>query len=406
MDDATRIRIERLGKWQAGETVGPVEMTVMPTIRCNLRCSICWERRAEEEFGSAMHDGVDEIPDERWLALVDEAAAMGVREWTIVGGGEPLMRGDLVMRMCERVLERGMSGTLHTNGTMLTADRTDRLIRIGWPRVVVSLDGPDRKTNDRIRSKGSFELATKNLRALSTARAKHGSDLPAAMLNVVVTNANYGMLDQMVELAHEMGASALGFASLIDEGGASTRLLLNDEQEKALPAQLEKARQCGEQLGVEVCTFGQAGDKNGPLLAASGHGCTGGVRMGEARCFEVWLATAVTSDGRVGPCCVSWEEEAGSIRDRPLEEVWFGPYFQRIRKQILSDDPMSYCRKCPVSLIARSEALRHFVRWQETGALARASYLARRFTFNLRGQGPFKTAQRTWQWVRNAIASR
>ena len=50
MDTAMRIRIEALRKWQAGETPGPVEMTVMPATRCNLRCSICRQRKARKDW--------------------------------------------------------------------------------------------------------------------------------------------------------------------------------------------------------------------------------------------------------------------------------------------------------------------------------------------------------------------
>ena len=103
--------LTRLHRWQAGETPGPWTITLIPTNRCNLRCEICWQRRTEADFGH-------EVQDSRLEELVDEAAAMGVREWNISGGGEPMARAGLVLSLCERIRERDMNGALQTNATL------------------------------------------------------------------------------------------------------------------------------------------------------------------------------------------------------------------------------------------------------------------------------------------------
>lgn len=59
--------VDRLLRWEQGDTPGPWYAAIYPTNRCNLRCSICWQRR----FDSL--DYSDEVPDERRLALVGNA---------------------------------------------------------------------------------------------------------------------------------------------------------------------------------------------------------------------------------------------------------------------------------------------------------------------------------------------
>lgn len=79
----------RILRWRNGEQVGPWEMGAHPTNRCNLKCKICWERRAEKEIGMSIYDKATEVSDERYLQLVDEAAALGVRESPLSAGASP-----------------------------------------------------------------------------------------------------------------------------------------------------------------------------------------------------------------------------------------------------------------------------------------------------------------------------
>ena len=190
--------VTRLLRWHAGETPGPWQLHLFPTNRCNLRCKTCWQRSIE--FATDR-----EVPDDRLLALADEAAALGVKEWFIIGGGEPMARGDLVIRLCERIRERGMDGVLHTNGTLFKPAHLESLVRMGWGRVKVSLDGPTAAVNDPIRGEGAFERATGNIRRLTELKREQGVSVPTVALHPTLVRQNFEKAGDIIELARDLG---------------------------------------------------------------------------------------------------------------------------------------------------------------------------------------------------------
>jgi len=403
MADTRDTKIDRLRRWRAGETPGPWDLVVMPTNRCNLKCAICWAREAEKVEGKALYDRRHEVTDDRWLALVDEAAALGVREWNVVGAGEPMVRGDLVMTMCERIRNRGMSGLIQTNGTLLTPDHFNRLIDVEWPRIAVSLDGPGPDVNDAIRSPGSFARATENVRRLNQLRRQRGAKHPEATLHLVLTRLNYDQLEQMIELAHDLACSALGLVDLLVEGEEAAGFALTDQQKTALPAHLRRAIAAADRLDLptNLASFLSTGTGDGPRAANPGKANGNGGPMAAARCLEPWLGAAIRVDGSVGPCCVFSDEDADSIRDKSLKDVWLGPYLERVRQQIAATGTMAYCRHCPTGMPARTADLRQQERWRAMGLAQRAAYLTKRFGSHLHRHGLRKTLRRTRAWAQS-----
>ncbi len=403
-------QVTRLLRWQAGEKPGPWEVSVFPTNRCNLACKICWLRWALKEFGDCVQDPAGELSDDRLLRLVDEGAEMGVRQWTIVGGGEPMTRGKVVMEMCERIRALGMEGTLHTNATMFSKKQLQQLVDIGWPRLQVSLDGPEAEINDAIRSPGSFERATANLRALRDMRRDKGVTLPLVSLHPVITRMNVDKLDRMYELAAELECTGCSVSHLQVAYENCVPFDLAAEQRERLPEYLMQARRRASELGLqhnldlfiegESESLPQEPDMPEPIL--------------NARCYEPWLTAVITNDGRVGPCCVFDNDvEAESLRDMSLREAWTGTYMERARKVILKRGMLKYCQQCPSYILPRMMN----VRWtyvQEHLPLTQgdseprayegmswrqwAGTLAGRTWSTLREQGMAGTVRRAREW--------
>src|SRR6516162_5618354 len=199
LDDRSE-QLRRLLRWDSGERPGPgpTKITVFPTNICNLDCVHCWQR-----WGDYDKTYRTEVPDERLLRLVDEAAEMGVRVWYFVGGGEPMGRGKLVMQMCRKIREYGMNGTLHTNGTLFRRGMLENLVDMQWSEVNVSLDGPNAEINDRIRT-GGFTKATEAVRRLSALKRTQNVRLPEIRLVVTVTNLTFDKITDFVDLAHDL----------------------------------------------------------------------------------------------------------------------------------------------------------------------------------------------------------
>ncbi|MFP4502981.1 MAG: radical SAM/SPASM domain-containing protein [Candidatus Hydrogenedentota bacterium] len=407
-------KFARIQQWQRGETPGPWEMQVHPTNRCNLKCKICWERRAEIEIGPSIYDKRQEVSDARYLHLVDEAAELGVREWSIVGGGEPMVRADLVLAMCERICARGMNGAVHTNATRFKPEHFDRLIAAGWWQINLSLDGPNQELNDAIRG-GGFEKAVANIKLLNQMKREAGAGFPRVRMNPVITNITWDRLEELVDLAHELECECLGFSHLVfesdDEPGTAFRL--NAEQMRQTPAMIARAAERAKELGLHSnFTSFETGSTADVGAHAIGRTRYGDGRMSDANCFETWLSCVVHVDGRVGPCCVSYEADSDNIKDASLRDVWLGPYMQSVRERITGDNLMSYCAGCPTYITPRTEEIRHELsrqRWREWAAMPlgeRLRLAAGVWRENLRQRGLRATLGRAWRWVRVRKARR
>ncbi len=409
-------KLNRILRWRRGERVGPWEMQVHPTNRCNLKCRICWERRAEKEIGMSIYDRNVEVSDERYLRLVDEAADLGVREWTIVGGGEPMVRDELVISMCERIKRHGMQVFLHTNATRFKRSHFERLIEAGLDRVRVSIDGPTEELNNAIRG-GGFDKAVNNLKLLKEVKATAGAQFPLVSLHPVITNITYQHLDKIVDLAAEVGAAGVGLSHLVfekpelEEGAV---FVLNDQQRAELPKYIQAAQRRAETLGIQeefdaLLPNELRSDRGKPHL---GRTACGDGRMTDAACFEVWLSCIIHVTGKVGPCCVSYDDHADSIKDLTLHDAWYGPFMENVRRRIVTNDLPHFCAGCPTYITPRSEKVRHdlvpvlnhdeLAQWDKYSNLSltgKLALLASRSTEHLRRRGVRQTLQRASEWI-------
>jgi MoaA/NifB/PqqE/SkfB family radical SAM enzyme len=383
-----------------GTPPGPVRIVSFPTNKCNLRCRHCWRVWAEWDRTFA-----SELPDDRWLRLVDEAAAMGTRRWYFLGGGEPLTRRDLVMGMIRKMAPHGITSEIHTNGTLFTPEIIEELMDLKFIAGYFSLDGPNAELNNQIRGSG-FDKAVENLRHFAACKQKMGRSMPELVIYATVTNLTYDKVDQFVELAASIGSGVKVFLSaLIIEKGGSLELGLNPEQKAGFPEMVHRGLRRAEELGVET-NFQRYLDVE---LIEDGTNMHRKYRPAErvglagAMCYEPWLTAAIMPDGQLGPCCAFYDPKSLSIKDLTLEQVWTGPYMQRVREGMFDGKPPAYCVRCPSNLYADKEAMRvilsdHLARAQESVA-KRTWRLVNRAGSTLAQQGPLGTARRFKEWV-------
>ena len=138
---------ERLRIWREAEKAGPLRMELHPTDRCNLTCIFCWR-------AATVNKNFPEMSENRLLKIPEEAADLGVKEWVVSGGGEPLLRKNVTLKVLKRIKQHDMWGLLTTNGTLLNERDAKFLTKIGWDQVQISIDGPTSEINDYLRGKG------------------------------------------------------------------------------------------------------------------------------------------------------------------------------------------------------------------------------------------------------------
>ncbi len=152
------------------------------TYRCNNRCRHCWLR------GS---DGDGELTASEVLSLVDDARAMGCREWAI-SGGEPMLRDDF-FEIFDHITSHARTYSLNTNGTLITEEIAELMRRPGAK--MVALYGATAEVHDRVtRAPGSFAATMRGFERLREAGA-------GFIVQLVPMRDNRHQLGAMIALA-------------------------------------------------------------------------------------------------------------------------------------------------------------------------------------------------------------
>lgn len=334
-------------------------LELYPTLRCNLDCAFC-------DTTDRHRPAVDELPLERQLALVDEAAALGVRRVFILGGGEPLLARDITPRVMHRVKEHGLEGVLTTNGTIFPDALLEQVLDDAWDELHFSLDGPDPATHDALRGvPGAFRRTVRHICRLNVAKRQRGLVHPRIALHFVLTRTNHRSLAAMVRLAHALGAFRVDFDALIAYRPEQLALALTPEQAAEVPALAAQALELAHALGVATTLERflapealQRGERPPPPPSPEEQARGG---LSAAPCLKAWHYLVVQADGRTSPCCVL--AGAGeSVAHTPLAELWRGSAFlHTVRGGMLRGEPLPRCRECSGNILAHEAEIRRLV---------------------------------------------
>jgi radical SAM protein with 4Fe4S-binding SPASM domain len=170
------------------------ELWIHTNNSCNLACEHCLVRSSPE--------GDKGLETSRLLALIDEAAGLGVERFYFTGG-EPFYRRD-VFELVERVTRtHARELRVLTNGLLFRGGFVERL-REQDPaqlHLQVSLDGATAETNDPVRGAGTYPKILAGIRTLVEAGF-------SPTISTVITRENVGQMAGMVRLVKELGASS------------------------------------------------------------------------------------------------------------------------------------------------------------------------------------------------------
>jgi MoaA/NifB/PqqE/SkfB family radical SAM enzyme len=170
----------------------PLRGTIDLTYRCNNDCRHCWLRLPPDPGGAAGELAAAEI-----RRLIDDARAMGCREW-FVSGGEPMLRPDFPEIFAD-ITAKSAWYTLNTNGTLITPEIARLLRRKGTK--LVALYGATAEVHDAVtRTPGSFEALRRGVAYLREAGAGFS-------VQVVPMKTNISQYHAMIRLAESWSPS-------------------------------------------------------------------------------------------------------------------------------------------------------------------------------------------------------
>lgn len=189
----------------------PLRGEIDLTYRCTNTCRHCW---IYAEDAVAVQE--QELSTAAIREIVDQARAMGCREWAI-SGGEPLLRADFE-ELFAYITGKALRYTLNTNGSLITPALARLFQQRRHGAVMIALYGATAEIHDYITcTPGSFENTLRGFAYMREAGA-------AFITQIVPMRDNYHQYQQMVSLAQSLGPSyRLGATWLRLSAGGQTQ---------------------------------------------------------------------------------------------------------------------------------------------------------------------------------------
>jgi radical SAM protein with 4Fe4S-binding SPASM domain len=230
--------------------------------------------------------------------------------------GEPMMH-PLFFSFVEN--SRKLNSIVSTNGHFLSVENSEKIVKSGLSKLIVSLDGMDQDTYSSYRINGNIATVLDGLKNVVEAKSRYNSPLNIE-IQFIVNSFNESQIPEIRKLARKFKASLRLKSMQINEKG---------DVGLWIPV-TERFRRYKLKEGIYV-------NKN--TLPNS--------------CARLWLNPVITWDGKVLPCCFDKNAEyvMGDFNKNTFREIWNGPKYRIFKKSILSGRHMiEMCRNCTSGL--------------------------------------------------------
>jgi radical SAM protein with 4Fe4S-binding SPASM domain len=214
---------------------------------------------------------------------------------------------------------RETHNVVSTNGHFLSGDNSEKIVRSGLNKLIISLDGMDQETYSTYRVNGSVNRVIDGLKNVTRAKKKHNSSLKIE-IQFLVNRFNEHQIPKVRQLAKKVHTSlSLKSMQIIDK----------EDIASWLPSERR---------------FRRYKIKEGDYALKNSL---------PDRCARLWFNPVITWDGKVIPCCFDKNAEyiMGDLNQDSFGEIWNGPKYRIFRKSILSGRHMiEMCRNCTSGL--------------------------------------------------------
>ena len=183
------------------------------TYRCNLACEHCYlDAGGKPQVGTENFADRSELGTEECFKVIDEIASFAPECVTILTGGEPLLRRD-ILEIVRRAAERELWVVVGTNGVRITENVAKRLTEAGARGLSLSLDALDPDRHDGFRRvRGAWQNTVDGAQILNR------TGLPF-IVQTTAGSHNLGELEAIADFAHDrLGAKVWNLYFLVPTG--------------------------------------------------------------------------------------------------------------------------------------------------------------------------------------------
>lgn len=314
---------------------------------CNIYCPHCYQSKNGDNLLKPAEIG-RELRRE-FMALYPYLATLRIQggEAFAYAGFRELLE-DLAATVQRPIL------SISTNGTLIDDDWAERIVRLPFSNVTVSIDGGTPATYARLRQGADLGQVLANVQRIQRWKEKLASPLPALDSFFVVMRSNFREIPQYLELMHQYGFSEIALQTVeinhqntsrepslvrdevIAESGEIRELhgllchLLAAQRPRFRMIRTSGLTSLFESQGLDTAFLREAVEglyPNSDDLAPQ--------QPAEASlCPNPWTTLFVAENGDVHLCFLS--EPAGNLYETPLAAIWNCPKALAKRSDMLS----------------------------------------------------------------------
>ena len=301
----------------------PWAILMDPTSACNLHCTGCWAA----EYGNKLNLTYEELDD-----IVNQANELGTFMF-LCSGGEPLVRKDDLMKLCQAHPDCVFSA--FTNGTLIDEEFADRMLSVKNFVPAISIEGFEEATDQR-RGAGTYKATMRAMQILKDKKLPFG-------VSGCYTSQNIDSISSEEFFDHlvDCGAKFAWFFHYMPVGkDAAPQLLPSPQQREKMYRRICEYRRTKPIFTIDF-------QNDGKFV----NGCIAGGRN----------YLHINANGDIEPCAFIHYSDS-NIRQKTLLEAYTSPLFmayhnnQPFNKNMFQPCPMLENPQCLCSMVENSGA--------------------------------------------------
>ncbi len=278
----------------------PLYLQIEHLGKCNLRCLTCLQGTGA--LRKNYSKGFKPLNIELYKKVLREARSFGCPSISFHNNDEPLLLKDLETRIQLAKKAGFLDIILVTNATLLTKERTDKLLESGITKINFSVDGWNEKSYKKVRKGGDFKTVLKNIEYLLEQKKKANLKLPITRVTCVLSKFTYKDMPEFQEF----------WQKRVD--------MVEFQNFQAIKGYTEELAPPGAKI-----------DSN-------------------FTCPAPWQQVVVRANGDVLPCCSFYGTEIviGNIKNSSIYALWHSSRMKKIREELLKNNFgfSPACKKC------------------------------------------------------------
>ena len=306
-----------------GVTIKPRMAIIHNSYKCNQACKYCFfhDYNIENQTSGKV------MPIDKLTKLIDELSVFGLKSVQFCGGGEPLICENMNLAF-DRVGARGLSGSLITNGVLLTGKVMESAVtNCSWIRV--GLDTVSPYLYKLIRGTDDCGLVLENIKKMLHYRKNSNSNCEISIKICLYKGVSLDTIQDVFSYFKDSGIDNIQVKHVWDKEGDYYNTSITKENIGALNAYDNQV----------VRKVHYAKYMNEP-------------------CWLTPMQTTIDCRGNVYLCCYyqgrDEEHKIGNVFEKPFEEIWNSQY-----------------RRDKIKKIKMKECLKHDCRFQKYMATIR-----------------------------------